>query len=1073
MRGPFKVLIESMGGTLGIPARAYGEVSLPALQARPDFGVDATGVSAGPNNRIGYVELKKPSKPIPPSDFLDRHDREQWEKFQRLPNILYSNGTQWALFRYGVQQGPTVEISGLFGRRRPKHAVGAEFERLIWDFLSWEPEPNYTLDQLISRTADLCRQLRDEVAEIIAEERANGGDRPFTRLAEEWRQLLFPQLASGRDFADAYAQTITFALILARESGAQFSGRSVHEISELLGKRHPFLGEAFGILTGSRTAQESTILPTLIRVLEPIDWQRMMRGEQTAYVDLYETFLSRYDPELRKETGSYYTPEPVTRFMADFVDDVLKSRMARHRGLADESVTTVDPAMGTGTFLASVMNSVAGTLSDTFGEVHARTHLKELYRDRLVGFERSTAPFAVAELRLHQQLKEQYGTEVPEEHRRFLVNTLDDPHHAYERFGLRYEEIVRFRDEANRIKKATPVMVVIGNPPYIKDARQQDPAPWLEARRSDPVADPITARPSMDEFRESGNGRLEYKLSAVGTYFWRWATWKVFDAHPEQPSGIVAFVSTSAYLTQSAFAGMRRYLRTTADEGWVIDLSPEGHRPPGRTRIFGGVQQPVCIGIFARYGRPRPGEPARVWHTRLEGERAAKFGALDGDPELRLDGARWQKCEAEWTSPFVPEESLWRSHPAMDDLLPWRQTGVNPNRTWVYAPDRKTLLRRWNRLASAAPEDKNRLFKATQSRWIERPAPRLGSLEKALTPPPIAPVSFRSFDRQYLFNDERCVDRLRLSLWNASGDRQIYTVEQHAHPFATGPGLVFSSLVPNVHCFNGRGGRVLPLYRDPEGLSPNLARGLLPFLSQSLELAVSPDDLIAYIAATVAHPGYTAAFRGHLTVPGIRVPLTRDPAMWASAVELGREVIWLHTYGERFADTSAGRPPGPPRLPKDRRPEVIVEIPDSPTAMPDVIRHDSDSGDRGRRLYVGGGVISPVLPEVWDYDVGGMRVVKKWFSSRQRNPRNKRRGSPLDDIRPERWTPRFTDELLELLTVLTRLVELEPRQAEFLDEILSGPLVTVDGLTTAGVLPIKPGLRKPPRRLGQTELPLD
>ncbi|MFL1430353.1 MULTISPECIES: type ISP restriction/modification enzyme [unclassified Nocardiopsis] len=1071
LRSPAKDLVQSLGAALGVPNKVYGEVRLPELRARPDFGVDFTGISRGPNSRIGYIELKRPGSPLPPSPYLDKRDREQWEKFQRLPNVLYSNGTQWALFRMGEQRGRTVTTPDFTTRRIPSAAIDPAFERLIQDFLTWSPEPEHDLDRLISRLAHLCAQMRDEVVDILAEESTSPRGNPFTRLAQEWRDLLFPHLEPGPAFADVYAQTITFSLLLARESGVGFTGRSVREIGELLGKRHPFLGEAFAVLTSSPTVQEQTVLPMLIRILEPVDWQRLVRSRRSAHTDLYETFLERYDPELRKSSGSYYTPEPVARFMVEFTDSLLGERLHIPLGIADEAVTTVDPAMGSGTFLSAVMDRAARTLTAEFGTAHARTHLKDLYRDRLIGFERSTAAFSVAELRLHQLLQEKYSTEVPDEHHRFLSNTLDDPHHVYEKFGMRYDEIIRFREAANHVKRTTRVMAVIGNPPYIRHAKRNDPAPWLEKRR-EAAGDPVTARPSMDEFREPGNGALEFKLSAVSLYFWRWATWKVFDAHPDRPSGVVAFVSTSAYLTQNAFAGMRRYLRETADEGWIIDLSPEGHQSPVNTRVFGGVQQPICIGIFARYGRPRPDTPARIRYNAVEGTKEAKFAALAHDPGLRLDGDGWRECDQAWTAPFRPVGAEWEGYPAAGDLFPWHSPGVKANRTWVIAPDRRTLEQRWNRLASADPRHKDGLFKATGDRDTRRRFPGRRAVSEETRSPGTAPIAHRVFDRQYFIDDERFVDRPRPALRGAHGPAQIHAVEAHTNTITSGPGLVFTSLVPDNDYFQGHhGGRVLPLYRTAGATSPNLARGLLGHLSKRLGRPVSPEDVMSYLAAVVSHPGYTERFRERLRVPGIRVPLTTDPLLWGQAVGLGRQVIWLHTYGDRCTDVAAGRPPGPPRLPAHRRPTVLEEIPNRIGRLPEHIRFEPGDDDTGR-LHVGDGVIAPVSPAVWAYDVGGMRVVDKWFSARQGGPRRGRRGSPLDDIRPERWTTRFTDDLLRLLAVLTRLVDLEPAQRELLDRVLDGPLVSTDDLTRADVLPVSPVSRKAPRPGGQEELPL-
>lgn len=1015
---------------------------------------------------------------------IGKRDRDQWEKFQNLTNILYTNGTQWSLFQDGKQVGRTVHTPDFVRQIRRAPRIDPAFSALIQEFLCWAPDPEPGFDRLITVTARLCGQLRAEVSDILAEEKYRGRDKWFTHLSEEWRDLLFPNLEPDREFADVYAQAVTFSLILAREAGVSFQGRPLHEIAELLGKHHAFLSRAFALLTEfiddeartSRTdrheGRNPSVLATLVRVLEPVDWPRMMREHPQAHTDLYETFLDRYDRELRRRSGAYYTPKPVADFMTAFTDAILRDRMRMPLGLAEPSVTTLDPAMGSGTFLSSAMSRAARTLEDEYGTVHQRTWLKEMYRSRLIGFERSTAAFAVSELRLHQQLRDEYKAEVPEEHSRFLCNTLDDPNHLFQMFGRRYAELVAFREQVNQIKKATPVMVVLGNPPYIEKARRRDPAPWLERRRA-ASGDPVRGRPSMDEFREPGSGKLDYKLSAVSLYFWRWATWKVFDAHPDQPSGIVAFVSTSSYLTTEACAGMRRYLRETADEGWIVDLTPEGHRSSADTRVFGGVQQPVCIGIFARYGPARKDTPARVWYAGVEGSQAAKFTTLAEDSGLLLDGDRWQECPHEWTAPFRPGgKSAWRSAPSLGDLLPWQSTGVAPNRTWVIAPDQDTLRNRWQHLSSSPPELQNQLFQATSDRSVERRIRTMPTIAEDRKPPTAVKFAYRAFDHQYVVNDERYLDRRRPALQASHGDQQIYAVEQHAHEISDGPGLLFSSLLPNVHYFNGRGGRVLPLYRDPEATYPNLAPGLLDHLSARLDQQVRPEDLVAYLAAIAAHPGYTATFREELRTPGVRIPLTADPALWSEAIELGSQVVWLHTYGARMHDPAAGRPARSPRLPRERRPEVLVEIPDRRGRLPERIWHDSDQGSDGQRLYVGEGVIGPVEAPAWSYRVGGMHVIGKWFTARQHHPQHIRRGSALDDIRPERWTPAFTDQLLRLVTVLTRLTDLEPAQSGLLERVLSAPLITTDDLTRARILPVGTAARKAPPRNGQGELPL-
>jgi hypothetical protein len=261
-----------------------------------------------------------------------------------------------------------------------------------------------------------------------------------------------------------------------------------------------------------------------------------------------------------------------------------------------------------------------------------------------------------------------------------------------------------------------------------------------------------------------------------------------------------------------------------------------------------------------------------------------------------------------------------------------------------------------------------------------------------------------------------------------------------------------------MHHHSGRGGRVIPLYRNQKATAANITPRLIEYIEAKLSLQVAATDLIAYIAAISSHSGYTTRFRNDLQAPGVRIPLTTDGALWRTAVEIGREVLWLHTFGERFTDAKAGRRPSTPKLPSIQRPKVQVTIPDTEDGMPDTIDYDADS----LTLKVGSGRISPVPPEVWDYHVSGMRIIKHWFGYRKKTPTGSRK-SELDHIIAPTWTPAMTTELLNLLNVLGRCIELEPNQAELLDNIAAGPQITVDELEEAGVLPASTVASKPPK----------
>lgn len=142
-----------------------------------------------------------------------------------------------------------------------------------------------------------------------------------------------------------------------------------------------------------------------------------------------------------------------------------------------------------------------------------------------------------------------------------------------------------------------------------------------------------------------------------------------------------------------------------------------------------------------------------------------------------------------------------------------------------------------------------------------------------------------------------------------------------------------------------------PLWRDRAASQSNIKAALLAYLAKTYGRPVTPEDAMGYIAALLANPAYTARFAPDLVQPGLRMPLTAEAPLFAEAVALGREVIWLHTYGERFADPEVGRPKGPPRLPRERAPRIPADGEIPSTELPEEMHYDAAR----QRLIVGRG----------------------------------------------------------------------------------------------------------------------
>lgn len=336
MRAPLEALLTSVATALGMELTAVGEMSLADLKVRPDYAIRIKGAI------IGYVEVKAPGKGADPRTWTPAsHDGKQWSKLKALPNVLYTDGQSWGLYKTGEPFDEVVKLDGDI--RTAGSALcqpGVTLTRVLKAFLQWTPDPPRTIHQLVHAVAPLTRLLREEVLDTMAREHGAGGG-PFSALAQDWRGLLFPG-AGDAVFADGYAQSVTFALLLARTrvdttktppEPIDFTGKSLETIARELGRTHALLGKALSVLTDETVGALVVTLDSLLQVISVVDFGRFTHHVSDPYLALYEHFLAEYDPELRRLTGSYYTPAAVVRAMTRLTDQVLRTRLGRQEGL--------------------------------------------------------------------------------------------------------------------------------------------------------------------------------------------------------------------------------------------------------------------------------------------------------------------------------------------------------------------------------------------------------------------------------------------------------------------------------------------------------------------------------------------------------------------------------------------------------------------------------------------------------------------------------------------------------------------------------------------------------------------
>ena len=346
LKFPVGELLRAVGGLMGLEVNWRTEVRHDDVDGRPDIGVTTNGLLTG------HVELKRPGTGARAEGFTGRN-REQWQRFKALPNLIYTDGSEWSLYRSGdlkIRVRIAADVS-TGGTKSIDRTALETHHSLLRDFLYWEPVAPATAEGLARFLAPLTRVLRDDVQAALRREGS-----PLRLLANEWSGLLFPDGGEAQ-FADAYAQTVTYALLLARFEGAE-SLRPLMA-ADTLQREHGLLAEALQLLEANPVRAELEMsIDLLERAIGAVDQAKVSHGGDP-WLYFYERFLGAYDPKLRNDRGVYYTPVEVVRAQVRLAGELLRTRFGKRLAFADDDVVVLDPAVGTGTYPLAVMEHAA------------------------------------------------------------------------------------------------------------------------------------------------------------------------------------------------------------------------------------------------------------------------------------------------------------------------------------------------------------------------------------------------------------------------------------------------------------------------------------------------------------------------------------------------------------------------------------------------------------------------------------------------------------------------------------------------------------------------------------------
>lgn len=896
-----------------------------AQQARTDYGLPDFVVTRQ-GLPVGYVEAKRPGLRL---DRLTGRDRVQFESFLNLDNVLYTDYAEFRLFQDGALVGSaSLGDSTVLEQGGPAVSTArlAEVEELVERFLVRTPASPRNAGELARSLARATRVLRDATTRTLAQDPTG----PVHRLETLWANLLFDD-TTGADFADVYAQTLSYGLLTARLESA--GPLTVHSAADELRHHHPFLSSAFRLLTELEVLDSLgwavDVIVATLRDVGPGTFRRS-RHPDDPLLYFYEDFLGEYDERLRKSRGVYYTPPAVVDFQVRALADLLEE-LGRPRLLADD-VTALDPACGTGTYPLGLIDETVRRVRERDGEAVLPAAMARA-AEHVVGFELLVGPYTVAHQRVGARLQN-LGVSARSV-RIFLVDTLAEAHEPrLGQLSILDSQLVEERAAADAVKTAEPVMLIVGNPPYQR-GRGRAATDWLQSQLMPRFTEPV---------RQESRVNLK-NLADPYVQFYRWSLWKLFESVPPGGPRLLSFITNRSYLLDYAFEGLRRALREDFDELWVVDLEGESKGPVKTENIF-DIQVGVCVLVGLRRDTSSQSEgEAVVRYTRLGGSRADKEQQL----KTPLRDLAWTTTATGLGEPFLPVTGRsWRRWPALADLMPTRQSGVQTKRDrLVVAPTRERLEQQLSEFAGIADERERReAFHETRDR-----AAALGRMDSAL----IRPYGYRPLSRHYLYDDRRFVDFPRPTLHSLlhPGQRFFVTLPK-GH--GSGPAIFQHTELPDLHAFRGSvGGHVFPLWLDAGHSQPNLAQGLLRRLAGYLGDDLSAESVFDYVYGLLSAPSYTSLFREELAQGFPRVPFPLVRPAFDAVAGAGHRLRRAHDLDEQQ---------GLPRLEGSAGPII------------------AGRWDDGVLYVTEAAFISGVPESAWLYEVSGYRVLDRWLRQR-------------------------------------------------------------------------------------------
>ena len=985
----FKKIAQSFG---------KGKIHITTLPKSTEAGNPDFRIWDGKQHIVGYIEAKAPT--IENLDLIE--ESEQLKRYRKtFPNLILTNFFEFRLYRNGILVNKVLIARPFIVHKLktiPPLEKEPDFTKLMEAFYSFSLPKVYNAKNLAIELAKRTSFLKDEViAEELAEEERTGKGF-ILGFYEAFRQFLISGL-SKEEFADLYSQTITYGLFAARMRAKNGFNRKLayDNIPSTIG----ILRDVFRFVSLEDVpAQMEWIIDDIAEVLSVADVNKLLQDYfregkgKDPVVHFYETFLAEYDPKTRERRGVYYTPEPVVSYIVRSLHHILKDRFGKADGMASDTVTVLDPASGTLTFLAEAAKLAVNEFTSKYGDGGKEGFIKEHILKNFYAFELMMAPYAVGHLKM-SFLLEELGCSLQKDDRfkLYLTNTLDME--ELEQTSL--PGMASLSEEshlAGKVKKEQPILVILGNPPY--SGHSANKGEWIDRLLKKGYT-------HKNGIKDDGYYRVDGKplgeknpkwLQDDYVKFIRFSQWKIDQAG----EGVLGFITNHSYLDNPTFRGMRESLMNSFDEIYLLDLHgnslkkekcPDGSKDEN---VF-DIRQGTAIALFIK--NRNNNKDRKVFYSELWGMRKEKYDRLINDD---IATTKWQEIapKSEFYF-FVPRDekllNQYEKSPKITDIFPINSVGIVTARDkFVIDTDKQALKRRIMMFCDEKIPDEliGEPYKLKdKANWKLKSAREKVRNDKDWENS-FAQILYRPFDIQWIFYNDVLVERARRNVMRHMMQENLALCVGRAGQVvgAEKPwNIVFcSNHIEDFNLFYRGGSSNFPLYLYPDPdqkdlfshlkeskeRKPNISGKIFSTLSETYKTKLSPEDIFYYIYAVFYSNTFRTKYAEFLKTDFPRVPFTKDKTLFKKLAGYGKRLADLHLMESPDLDSPVAKFQGT----GDKR--------------VDKIKYDK----KKERVYINEDQYFEGIPEnIYQYQIGGYQVCNKWLKDR------KGKVLSLDDIK--------------------------------------------------------------------------